>query len=62
MTSPYCPTCHRRLHPKSGPRAPNPCVVCGKPVEYQGAGKPRTCHPECREVRRKLASTKKDAH
>lgn len=29
------------------------CLVCGKPVESAGAGRPRTIHPECRAIRRK---------
>jgi hypothetical protein len=62
VTSPYCPTCHRRLHPKRGPRKPNLCVVCAGPVEYQGAGRPRIVCVECRPVLRKLASSKRDAH
>ena len=47
-----CPTCKRRLHRKL--REPLPCRVCGKPVEYNGAGRPPFVHYECREAYRKM--------
>lgn len=50
--SPYCPTCHRRLHKlQAAPK--HKCLACGQPVESLGVGRPRLLHPECRNLRRK---------
>lgn len=48
--SPYCPTCHRRLHALQAPPV-KPCLHCGKPVDGLGLGRPRQLHPECRRAR-----------
>ena len=47
-----CPTCKRRMH--RALREPLPCRVCGKPVEYNGAGRRPFLHYECRSGWRKL--------
>ena len=52
ISKPYCPTCNRRLHTPTA--KPERCLVCKLPVENLGFGRPRTLHPECRNVRRKL--------
>jgi len=51
-SKPYCPTCNRRLHKLTA--KPARCLVCKKPVESLGFGRPRKLHPECRNVRRKV--------
>lgn len=50
VDKPYCPTCHRRLHKSKAPVS-MPCLVCGKPVEGVGFGRPRQLHPACRSIR-----------
>lgn len=50
VDKPYCPTCHRRLHALQAPPE-KPCLVCGKPVEGLGLGRPRQLHPRCRRLR-----------
>lgn len=57
VDKPYCPTCHRRLHKSKAPVS-MPCLVCGKPVEGTGVGRPRKLHPECRMPRRKAQSVR----
>lgn len=59
-----CPTCGRRMPgtAKREERQALACEVCGKPVAYQGRGKPRRCCPECRGVRAKLRRESVRAH
>jgi hypothetical protein len=35
------------------------CLVCGKPVESAGMGRPRLIHPECRPLRAKTYEAKR---
>lgn len=47
----FCPTCQRRMGEQKDTGRERPCLVCGKPVESSGTGRPRTVHPECRKAR-----------
>lgn len=53
-TTTPCPSCGalvRTLEPVPREHPPAACVVCTRPLPYQGRGRPRRWCPECRRIR-----------
>lgn len=55
----HCPTCQRKMPEPRDTGRVRDCLVCGKPVESAGMGRPRLIHPECRPLRAKTYEAKR---